>query len=1190
MKKFKKVLSLILAVAMILPLFPTPEVYAEEVVNSQFSISKSGNGAGMIMVNDSSVEESLNQTYEIGEKIEVNAKASEGSIIDFVKVTNGEKEENISYDEMSEYSNTFTVNADDLKVEISFAKKEQKEEKNEATDSGSELPKEDAIPNSESKPEREPEKEPVKDTPKKYTDRSEPIGTAIVVSKEELENGIKPFSTPGSNVTITPGKHHSYGSWGTCEFDMATETGHHLGFCAEPNFGTPSGTFQVSILDDKIEKNANIKAAILCYVVPELYEALGKNIYNEKDNNTYAYCHAVIGYMYSGSLTGLSSSMADGVRMMHSAINTHRQNNATLISYMNQYKVYVAYNSQQDIVWVEKNEEGKAGLKKESANPSITNGNNYYSLAGAVYGVYSDAGCTNKVGDLTTDASGNTNTISLNAGTYYVKEITPSKGYELDTKIYTVNVQSGKTATVTSKEPPKSGKIKLLKSSANTGITNGNNNYSLAGAEYSVYKNASCTDLVNKIVTGANGEGSLDNLPLGIYYVKETKASQGYELDKTVYTVDISNGNTAVIEKTVNSKETPKVGKIKLKKASGNTNITNANNNYSLAGAEYSVYKNASCTDYVNKITTDRNGEGSLENLPLGVYYVKETKASQGYELDKTVYTADISNGNTAVIEKTVNSKEPPKVGRIKLEKVSAKPDITDGNKNYSLAGAEYSVYKNASCTDYVNKIITDDKGKGSLDNLPLGVYYVKETKASSGYILDKTVYTADVSRGDTAVIETTVKSKETPLLDPTAILLKKVDSETGDGTPQGSASLADAHFKVKYYPVIMDTDPANSGHTAQRTWVLKTDSRGFLALDNEHKVSGDEFFTTSDGTPALPFGTLTFEEIKAPEGYLINPKIIVCKIDKSPSEGIIYQEPVQKENVLRMDIEKIQAGVSKPIKGVVFEHTKPDGSKETLTTDENGQLSFKGLQWGEHTVKEISAPDGYSLNTNIITFTVGKDNKITITSKGVETDTDGNIKITVTKDGNINAVVEDKPAPYELLIHKVNEKDKVLEGAEFTLYSDAECKQEIAKEVSKSDGTLRFDNLIVGKTYYMKETKAPEGYRIPVNPDGSDIVYTIKAESIPVDNIFRVIINGKEYDSNSNGDFKVTGTKADRVVDMTITNHTTKKLPETGSYWMIPILILGVGLMIYGMKKTKNPHGEEDNEKTMDTKKNDKE
>ena len=56
---------------------------------------------------------------------------------------------------------------------------------------------------------------------------------------------------------------------------------------------------------------------------------------------------------------------------------------------------------------------------------------------------------------------------------------------------------------------------------------------------------------------------------------------------------------------------------------------------------------------------------------------------------------------------------------------------MTDGNDNYSLAGAEYSVYRNSACTDFVDKIVTDDKGKGSLDNLPLGTYYVKETKAS---------------------------------------------------------------------------------------------------------------------------------------------------------------------------------------------------------------------------------------------------------------------------------------------------------------------------------------------------------------------------------------------------------------------------------------------------------------------------
>ena len=984
MKKFKKVLSLVLAMAMILPLFPTPEVYAEEA-NSQFSVSKSGTGTGTIMVNDSDIGESFNQTYNIGETIKVNAKASEGSIIDYVKVTNGEKEENISYDEMSEYSKTFTANADDMKVEVSFIKKKT-EQKSETANSQNGLQEENAVPNSKS--ENEKTEEPVEETTKKYTDRSEVIGTATVVSKEDLENkdgGVALFSAQGSIATITPGKNHSYGSWGTCEFDVRTQTGNHLGFCAEPNSGTPSGNFQVSILDDSIERNANIKAAVLCYVIPELYEALGKNIYNEKDNNTYAYCHALIGYLYNGSLTGLSASMANGVKMMRDAVNYQRQTNPTLISYMQKYKVYIAYNNLQDIVWVEKNEKGGLSISKKSADSNLTNANSNYSLAGAEYGIYTDSNCTNKVKTITTD----------------------------------------------------------------------------------------------------------------------------------------SNGYAA---------------------------------------------------------TSD-------EELDFGTYYVKEIKASQGYELDPKVYTCTIASSGSASINR-VESKEPPKSGKIELEKTSAKPDVTNGNDNYSLAGAEYSVYRNSACTDFVDKIVTDDKGKGSLDNLPLGTYYVKETKASSGYTLDKTIYTVDITSGDTAVIEKTVNSKETPLLDPTAILLKKVDSETGNGTPQGSASLADAQFRVKYYPAMMDTDPAISGHTPEKMWIMKTDIEGFVILDDEHKVSGDSFYMASDGkTPALPYGTLTFEEIKAPNGYLINPTIIVCKIDKTQSGGIVYQEPIQKENVLKMDIEKIQAGTSKPIKGVVFEHTKPDGSKETLTTDENGQLSFKGLQWGNHTVKEISAPDGYSLNTNKITFTVGTDNKITITSKGTETDTNGNIKITVTKDGNISAVVEDKPAPYDLLIHKVNEKDKVLEGAEFTLYSDAECKQEIAKAVSKSDGTLRFDDLIVGKTYYLKETKAPEGYRIPVNPDGSDIVYTIKAESVPVDNLFKVIINGKEYDSSSTGAFKVTGTKADRVVDMTITNHTTKKLPETGSYWMIPILIIGAGLMIYGMRKTKNPHGD-DEEKTMDTKK----
>lgn len=88
---------------------------------------------------------------------------------------------------------------------------------------------------------------------------------------EEADEGIMLLSAVGSPAVITPGAGHSYGSWGTCEFSVKTQTGTYLGFCAEPNSTTPSGTFSVSELNSDI-----IKALILCYVIPELYENFRK--------------------------------------------------------------------------------------------------------------------------------------------------------------------------------------------------------------------------------------------------------------------------------------------------------------------------------------------------------------------------------------------------------------------------------------------------------------------------------------------------------------------------------------------------------------------------------------------------------------------------------------------------------------------------------------------------------------------------------------------------------------------------------------------------------------------------------------------------------------------------------------------------------------------------------------------------
>lgn len=157
---------------------------------------------------------------------------------------------------------------------------------------------------------------------------------------EEAEERIMLLSAVGSPAVITPGAGHSYGSWGTCEFSVKTQTGTYLGFCAEPNSTTPSGTFSVSELNSDI-----IKALILCYVIPELYENLGKNIFNERDRNTYAYCHAAVGYAYCGSLTGLSASMAQGIKNMVAVTQNQMATNGTLQRYMSEYKTYVAYNA-----------------------------------------------------------------------------------------------------------------------------------------------------------------------------------------------------------------------------------------------------------------------------------------------------------------------------------------------------------------------------------------------------------------------------------------------------------------------------------------------------------------------------------------------------------------------------------------------------------------------------------------------------------------------------------------------------------------------------------------------------------------------------------------------------------------------------------------------------------------------------
>ena len=519
--------------------------------------------------------------------------------------------------------------------------------------------------------------------------------------------------------------------------------------------------------------------------------------------------------------------------------------------------------------------------------------------------------------------------------------------------------------------------------------------------------------------------------------------------------------------------------------------------------------------------------------------------------------------------------------GKLSIMKKSANPEITDNNPCYSLQGAEYGVYKTkADATNDKNKVNTliigkyDDteKNKNWSNEIELeaGTYYVKETKAPKGYALNPNAVKVVIEAGkNTWLGEASSGFEDYPQSDPVGILLGKIDKETNKNKPQGSASLAGAEFTVKYYKGLYDSDPAKSGQIPARSWVLKTNSEGKTAFVDSLKVSGDEFYKNSSGYTTLPIGTITIQETKAPTGYFINNEVFVRKITPSGNaEGVeTFNMPTFNEKVIKFNIKKVQAGTSTPVAGAVFLHTMPSGSTEELTTNGSGEITITGLASGTHKIKEIKSPDGYQLNPNEVVFNVASGTgTITFTSGTNSLVTHG------TKDsGDGYATFGDKVNPFNLKITKTNEHGKVLKGAEFTLYSDEGCKNVVDTQTSDDKGLLSFKNLDVEKTYYFKETKAPQGYRIPVDENGKAYVHSVYVSATPQTNIFEFTVDGTKYDtSNTTGNVRLEGTKKDRVVAVDITNKTMQLLPETGSNGTIILLGLGCAIIAFALYKSK--------------------
>lgn len=334
-------------------------------------------------------------------------------------------------------------------------------------------------------------------------------------------------------------------------------------------------------------------------------------------------------------------------------------------------------------------------------------------------------------------------------------------------------------------------------------------------------------------------------------------------------------------------------------------------------------------------------------NINAGTFLANLDKNLPGpapQSFKNSIYLVNYGTGTQCLI--TFHNK-----GKMKLKKKSSNPGISENSPCYSLEGATYGVYTDSGCTQQVGTLTCNASGDSNVIDIAPGTYYVKETKAGKSYALDEGIHKVNVSGGQTATVNVT----DAPQNDPADMLVAKVDSETGKASPLGAGTLAGAEFTVKYYDGFYTQD--NLPEKATRTWILKTDAKGRTSLlgaqnkPDTYFVSGDSLYLSTDGYATLPIGTISVQETKAPQGYLLSDSSVHIQqiTSNTTTERVTtFVEPSEdaptvREQVKRGDIafNKVHGEDMTGLANVPFKITsKTTGESHIAITDANGILT----------------------------------------------------------------------------------------------------------------------------------------------------------------------------------------------------------------------------------------------------------
>ena len=778
-------------------------------------------------------------------------------------------------------------------------------------------------------------------------------------------------------------------------------------------------------------------------------------------------------------------------------------------------------------------------------------------LAGAVYGIYADEACTKLIKKMpATNAKGESEVkITKTQDTVYLREISGPSGYVLDTKAYGVKLVVGQTASknLTDKEQKgaltiyKEGEVLTGAAVTENGVTFTYEKRKLKGAVYSVYagadiKAADGTLIYKKgalvkdnLVTGDDGSVTLKDLYLGTYTVTETKAPDNYvckgesktvELVYAGQTVEVQTGSATFLN------ERQKAA-VRVEKQDEETKNPLSGGIYGLYAAEDIKVDGKTVVPkgtLIEKATTGADGKASYKaELPINYSYsIREIQAPELYlrnSEDTYTFTFKFTNDK----EEKVNFSHTFTNKRVNATIDLVKEDSETGNSAQGDAvfeGAIYGLYAREDINhpdgrsgvlykkdEQVATLTTDKEGKASVSNLYLGKYYLKEITPPVGYLLDEEEHdvNCDYEGDQVETVKRNTVSKEDVIKQPFQ-LIKAADNDKTDAD-----LLKGAGFSAYLISSLTVKDDGSYDFTNATPTVLTEDGK-------------TEMFTDERGYACsipIPYGRYIVRETTTPHNFMPVDDFIVTVTENSSTPQVwrvlLDDEFKAKLKIVKQDDETKQPVLLANTEFKVYDLDAKKYVEQVTTypntvvhksyfTDENGYLILpESLKCGNYRIEEVSAPDGYTQNTQYVEIKVDKNTAYQMDS--------------VSGDAIITVTYENHPVKGKLVIHKSGEtlksfkKDFVyeetsLEGAEFEIYAAEDiytpdhqvdeqgkrhviyAKDTLVKTVSTDkNGEAVIKDLPLGK-YRVKETKAPSGFVL--NPDSQEVSFIYKDQNTP--------------------------------------------------------------------------------------------